>query len=216
MTLCLDIHTHHPAPQQNAVISMPVEEFDPMEGQWYSVGIHPWLTKGLTKESISKETWNLLEKLASIPQVVAIGECGIDKVNGGFLFQQLIVLQKQINLSETLGKPLILHDVKAHDVITGLKRDLKPKQNWAVHGFRGKPTVAKMLTDAGIYLSYGEKFNPESLPVVPQHMILAETDESLLSIEEIIANLSVAAGKDMTEIIAANTARFLGFDRKGI
>ena len=40
-------------------------------------------------------------------------------------------------------------------------------------------------------------------------MILAETDESGLSIEEIIARLSEARGENMLEAIRENTANFL-------
>lgn len=206
MIPCLDIHTHHPAPRPAAVVAIIPGDFNPEPEQRYSVGIHPWDSFN----SPSPETLSLLEKIASHPSIVAIGECGIDKLKGGPMFRQLQVIHRQIELSERLQKPLIIHDVKAHDVIVGLKRDLNPTQKWLVHGFRGKPTVARMLTDAGIYLSFGEKFNEESLMMTPRGMILAETDESLLSIEEIIANISKAVGKDMTEEITANTARFLG------
>ncbi|MCH5233961.1 MAG: TatD family hydrolase [Muribaculaceae bacterium] len=206
MTLCLDIHTHHPAPQPQAVVAVSFQDFQPMDGQLYSIGIHPWTTTGPMP---SKEDWETFERLAQLPEVVAIGECGVDKLKGGPMFKQLIVMNKQIEISEKLHKPLIIHDVKAHDVIVGLKRDLNPSQKWLVHGFRGKPTVVKMLTDAGIYLSFGEKFNPESLPLVPKNMLLAETDESSLTIEEIIANLSASFGYDITELIAQNTQDFL-------
>ena len=205
MTLCLDIHTHHPAPQPFGVVSCSSEGFDPLEGQLYSIGIHPWKTETLP----TKEEWSEFERIAQLPCVVAIGECGIDKLKGGALFKQLIVMQRQIEISEKLGKPLIIHDVKAHDVIVGLKRDLKPVQKWLVHGFRAKPSVAKMLTDAGIFLSFGEKFNRESLMVTPEKMLLAETDESPLSIKDIILNLSSNIGRDVTGLIAANTQYFL-------
>ena len=205
MIRCLDIHTHHQAPQPMGVISVNVTDFSPVPQQWYSVGIHPWTTM----EPLPMELREQLSQIASLPEVVAIGECGIDKLKGGPLFRQLQVMNFQMELSEKLGKPLVIHDVKAHDVIVGLKKDSNPSQNWLVHGFRGKPTVAKMLTDAGIFLSFGEKFNPEALAVTPRELILAETDESPLSIEEIIAGLSEAAGYDLTEIIAENTLRFL-------
>ena len=205
MILCLDIHTHHPAPQPLAVINAPFADFNPMEGQMYSVGIHPWETN----KDPTSQMWEQLEAVAGLPSVVAIGECGIDKLKGGFMFRQVNVLNRQIKLSENLRKPLILHDVKAHDIIVGLRRELNLAQNWCVHGLRGKPTVAKMLTDAGIYISFGEKFNPDSLKIVPLHLILAETDESSLPIEIIIQNISEAIGFDMTPVIAENSARFL-------
>ena len=212
MTLCLDIHTHHPAPQPLGVISATMDNFSPVEGQLYSVGIHPWDTN--TMPGLAE--WEKFENIVSLPCVVAIGECGIDKTKGGLLFKQMLIFNRQIELSEKLGKPLIIHDVKAHDIIVGLRKDTEVKQNWVVHGFRGKPTVAKMLTDTGIYLSFGEKYNPAAFPMVPMDKILAETDESPLSIEEIITNLSkdiYGEGEESvkltTDLIRVNTQRFL-------
>ena len=176
-----------------------------MEGQLYSIGIHPWDTD-INPGSID---WDKFTFMASQPCVMAIGECGIDKLKGGPLFKQMLIFKQQIDLSEKLGKPLIIHDVKAHDVIVGLKKDLNPSQNWMVHGFRGKPSVAKMLTDAGIFLSFGEKFNPDTPKEVPSNMLLAETDDSPLYISEIIQKLSANLGHDVTNLIASNTFEFL-------
>lgn len=206
MIRCLDIHTHHPAPQPLGVVSAGVTDFTPMEGQFYSLGIHPWETG----EDIPEETWNSFRNLASHPLVVAIGECGIDLIKGGPLFRQLLVMKRQIDISEKLKKPLVIHDVKAHDIILGLKRDLKPVQNWLVHGFRGKPQLAEMLTKAGIFLSFGEKFNPDTVKTLPREFLLAETDESPLPIGEIISSLSECRGEDLTVTVSENTNRFLG------
>lgn len=202
----LDIHTHHPAPRPEAVVCVRPDEFAPVEGQLYSVGIHPWLTA----EGVPESLWEALEQTAGHPQVVAIGECGIDLVKGGPLFKQMLVMKRQIELSEKLGKPLVIHCVHAHDIVVGMKKDLKPAQNWLIHGFRGKPTIAEMFTSVGISLSFGAMFNDKSVAVVPEGMLLAETDESDLSIEAIITKLSTLAGRDLTEEIKNASARFLG------
>ncbi len=203
--LITDIHTHHNPPQPQALICSPAESFAPIDNQLYSVGIHPWsLTEGITDE-----VWEKLEIALSHPCVMAIGECGIDIPKGGPLFRQMLVFKRQIGLSEKVGKPLIIHCVKAQDIIIGIKKDLKPTQPWLVHGFRGKPTIAKMLTDAGISLSFGEHFNDTTLKTLNKDFLLAETDESPLSIEEIITRLSETRGEDLTQTIVANTSRFL-------
>lgn len=201
----LDIHTHHSAPQPRGVICVAPEAFSPIGSQLYSVGIHPWdITNGITDQ-----TWEKLEAALENPQAVALGECGIDIPKGGPLFRQMQLFKRQIDLSEKVAKPLIIHSVKGQEVIIGLKKEFKPTQPWVIHGFRGKPTIAKMYTDAGIFLSFGEFFNEDSLKSLPDEFIFAETDESVLSIEEIIARMSVARGIDLTETIAANTSRFL-------
>lgn len=208
--MLLDCHTHHPAPQPEGIICLSPAEYATLEtegkllpGQNYSVGIHPWKTM----ESPSPEEWDILGRSAEADNVVAIGEAGIDTLKGGPMFRQLEVLRRQIEISERALKPLIIHDVKAHDVLVGLRRDLNPEQPWVIHGFRGKPSVAQMLLNAGMYLSFGEKFNPESLTLslTQEGRTLAETDESPLSIREIISPLSDSAGRDLTNEIAANT-----------
>lgn len=206
----IDIHTHHAAPQPGAVISLRVGgeiTLPTIEaGQAYSVGIHPWDTIN----EIPDAEWARLENLAQLPEVVAIGEAGVDlNLQGVPMYRQLQVLKRQIELSEALAKPLVLHDVKAHDIIIGLRRDLAPRQNWAIHGFRGKPEVAQMLLRKGCYMSFGENFNAETLREMPRELILAETDESELTIQEVIAKMSETVGADLTAAIEANTARFL-------
>lgn len=206
----LDIHTHRSGHHPEAVKSLSLHrdfsmpEFIP--DQSYSIGIHPWDTA----EEPSALEWETLEELAARPDVVAIGECGIDLLpKGGPLFRQLLVFRRQVELSEQLQKPLVVHDVKGHDVITGARRDLAPRQNWAIHGFRLRPEVADMFLRTGCYLSFGENFNPDTIRHMPEDRILAETDESDKSIHEIITRLSDARGCDLTEIIARNTAAFL-------
>ena len=205
MTRCLDIHTHHPAPQPLAVINANRQDFSPLENQLYSVGIHPWDTF----TSPTEDDWQKFETLCRLPEVVAIGECGFDTIKGGHFFRQVLIFKRQMEISEKIGKPLIIHDVRAHDSVVGYRREYNPSQNWVVHGFRGKPTVAKMLTDAGIYLSFGEYFNADTLVEMPTEMILAETDESPRTIQQIIASLSASIGYDITERIAMNTSNFL-------
>ncbi len=209
MNIILDIHTHHPAPQPEAVVSVSPDNFNPIEGQLYSVGIHPWLTG----DEIPDELWDKLEEAARHPQVVAIGECGIDLVKGGPLYKQMLVMKRQVELAEEVGKPLVIHCVHAHDIVIGLKKDLNPTQNWLVHGFRGKPTIARMFVDAGIWLSFGDRFNDQSVVVVPSGMLLAETDEAEVTIEDVITRLSVLSGRDVKSEIARDSLVFLGLDK---
>lgn len=212
MARILDIHTHREAPAPEAVVSLRLQCGEGSEipellpEQAYSAGIHPWDT---TRE-IPESAWERLEELAGRPEVVAIGECGIDLMPGyGPLFRQMQIFRRHVEISESLGKPLIIHDVKAHDIIVGARRDLKPAQPWVIHGFRNKPEVAAMLLRAGCFISFGAEFNPETLLAVPDEAVFAETDESPLPISEIIARISAVKDKDMTDVIAANCARVI-------
>ena len=205
--MLIDIHTHlsDTSSTLNAIVNCEPNEFRPVDGQLYSVGVHPW-TLGEGREVVDKQT---LLRVASHPQVVAIGESGIDLLRGGVLFQQMLVFRQAVEVSEELSKPLIIHCVKAHDIIAQLRREMKPRMDWIIHGFRGKPTVAQILLQSGCSLSYGEQFNPESLAVTPLDRLYAETDTSMLSIDAIVQALSASRGVDLTQTVIDNVARLL-------
>ena len=206
--MILDIHTHRSAPQPDAVVACSPAGFDPLPDQLYSLGIHPWDLKA----DVDPQTWTELENNLRRPEVVAVGEAGVDIPKGGLLFRQMLVFKRQILLSEELAKPLVIHDVKAHEIIIGMKKDINPSQNWVIHGFRYKPSVAKMFIDAGCWLSFGPLFNPETLLSVPEDRLLAETDDTPVDIREVIRRLSETKGKDLTELIAENSSRFLNLN----
>lgn len=205
--MILDCHTHRAAPQLHAIISAsPIGFVVSGPEQAWSVGLHPWdlsLFCGDTLR-IKDEIWTELVAAAASPCVVAVGECGIDIPKGGLLATQMLAFRKQALLAERLRKPLIIHSVKAHDIITGMKKDLQPAMPWVIHGFRNKPTIAEIFLNAGCYLSFGEKFSPEALDITPADRILAETDESSLSIDEIISRLEEATQKSLRKHIIDN------------
>lgn len=191
-----DIHTHH-TDAREAVISVNPWEFCPVEGLLYSVGIHPWQVGRATEADFDR-----LAECARSDNVLMIGECGIDKLRGGDLPMQMSVLERHIALSEQVCKPLVLHCVRASNELCRLRRVLRPRMPWVVHGFRGNARVAGQLLDAGFYLSYGERFNPEALAITPADRLLAETDESLLPIDEIHRRLAASRQVTVVELVA--------------
>ena len=190
-----DIHTHR-IDAREAVISVNPWEFNPVEGLYYSVGIHPWQVGRATDADFDR-----LAECATSGNVLMIGECGIDKLRGGDLSMQTGVLERHIALSEQVGKPLVLHCVRASNELCRLRRQLRPSMPWIVHGFRGNAHVASQLLDAGFYLSYGERFNPEALAITPADRLLAETDESLLPIDEIHRRLAASRQIEVVEFV---------------
>lgn len=208
--MLLDIHTHALPPYPEGIISCNPAQLpasDAYPDQKYSVGIHPWQ---LAESGMpTPDQLRQLEAAARRDDVVAIGECGIDTIRGGMLAVQRMVFARHVEISEAVGKPMVIHCVKAHDHIIGFHKDLKPTWKWAIHGFRGKPGIARMLTDAGIYLSFGVQFNPETVRSIPPELILAETDESGAAITEVIGALEETCGRPLRERIGENTCRFL-------
>ncbi|MDE6166144.1 MAG: TatD family hydrolase [Muribaculaceae bacterium] len=161
-----DIHTHNPD-ADNAVINLE-PGMAMRDDALYSVGWHPWWPD-------CDMAW--VERTAADPRVVIIGECGIDKLRGvGTLAEQAETVRRHAALSERLAKPLLLHIVGAWSEIMALRRELLPGQPWIIHGFRGKPELARQLLRGGFSISLGKKFNHETAAVIPADRLYRESD----------------------------------------
>lgn len=143
-----------------------------------SIGLHPWHLDDHT---------NLIDELqryAALPNVLAIGECGLDKVCNTPWELQTMVFKQQIQIANTLGKPIIIHCVRAYDELLNILRSEKPSVPVIVHGFNKNERVADRLLSAGIYLSFGaailNDLSPAaaSLQHVPREMFFLETDDA--------------------------------------
>lgn len=203
MTQIIDCHTHNLDSTDGIIsVSPDFSAFEP--GKVYSVGIHPWGTSDSLKMD-----FQALVRSASLTQVVAIGECGLDRLRGASLDIQSEILMRHIDLSESLRKPLIIHCVKCSAELLGLRSRLKPEMPWIYHGFRGKPELARQLTDAGIMLSFGYRGNIESFEIVPDECVLLETDDFSGSINDVRAlypeNKAVSAANNLCRILGAES-----------
>lgn len=200
----IDIHTHHN--RYGAIISTTPDEFHPQPGKYYSVGLHPWSLSEASKESIAQ-----LEAAVSHEQVVAVGETGLDKIKSGVNYEeQLIYFEKQIRLSEQWHKPLVIHAVKSYDDIIRIHKAKHPAQPWIIHGFRGKPETAAQLLREGLYLSFGEYYNHETLKSIPLDRLFLETDEGQMTIDKLYrkaAHIRNLSPHRLHKAIAANVAR---------
>lgn len=165
-----DIHTHNLEAGPDCIINLPKGHPLPETG-YFSVGIHPWEAATATEADMEE-----IERLASHPRVVAIGETGIDMLRGGSPDRQREIFERHIALSERTGKPLILHVVKAFPEIIRLRRIHKPRQRWIVHGFRGKPELARELLRHGFDISIGSAYNAAAAAIIPPGRLFHETD----------------------------------------
>lgn len=193
----LDIHTHHN--KAEAIINCTPNTFHPTNGYFYSVGIHPWdISKDYQKE------WNLLQEITVNPQVIAIGEAGLDKLINTDIKLQQKLFELQINLSEQLNKPLIIHAVRTSNELILLKKRFKPAMPWIIHGFRGNKNIATQLLEYDFYLSFGEKYQAEALTETPLNRMFIETDESGIDIHtlynQVAYNLSLPENQFMKQI----------------
>lgn len=203
MNIPLDIHTHRlPQVPGEAIVNCSNETFFPQEGGWYSVGIHPWTIPALCagrEDSFlgSRDLYELeshLKVLASHPQVLAVGESGLDKLTAAPLSLQIALFKRQALLAMETGKPLVIHLVRAVAELLALKRTLRPTNPWIIHGFRGKAALAEDYLRHGFFLSFGEKFQEEALRLTPVDRLFVETDESNVGINELYERLAAVRG----------------------
>jgi TatD DNase family protein len=106
---------------------------------------------------------------------------------------------------------MILHVVKDFDRVIRLRKTLKPKEKWLIHGFRGGAEQARQLLASGLLLSFGVHANPDSVRSVPLESLFAETDGKA-DIEAVFKSISGIIGKSQSEtmeIIMANISDFL-------
>ncbi|MBO4723887.1 MAG: TatD family hydrolase [Bacteroidaceae bacterium] len=168
----IDIHTHVlPEKPGTALVCIGCGPIPLDPGHYFSAGLHPWdVTEGFDSQL------DALEKLLANPRVLAVGECGFDALKGPSHDTQEAAFIRQVEISEHYGKPMILHVVRDFDSVIRLRKQLKPKQQWLIHGFRGGPEQMNQLYAQGILVSFGQKHNSESLKAVPADRLYLETD----------------------------------------
>jgi TatD DNase family protein len=187
----VDIHTHHFSNRADVITlrSLDVDEYlnnPELINQTFTIGLHPWY---LTNEN-SASNLSILEALINHDNLLAIGECGLDKIIDVDYTFQIEIFKSQIQLSEKYFKPLIIHQVKSHDELLKIKRELNPSQPWIIHGTRLKWSIAKDLLNAGIYLSFGHHFLKREAHLIdtflqtPNDKIFLETDNNTIAIDD--------------------------------
>lgn len=189
-----DIHTHHkPAKEADvfSIYNLDVPKYIcccglDLENVNYSLGIHPWHIR----EDILSENLRFIEENACFESVKAIGECGLDKLTETPWNLQLRAFNSQIAISEKFRKPMIIHCVKAYDELIALKKEYKPQQAWIIHGFRGKPEQMDQLIHQGFYLSFGIRYNEDTIRKIPLTKLFLETDDTGISIRQVYKKIS--------------------------
>lgn len=203
-----DIHTHHhPALPGEAIVQLTPDAFCPQPGHFYSVGLHPWNIRNDWRTQMA----GLLVR-ALHPQVVMIGETGLDKKNGTTPLElQVEVFREHVRLSELIRKPLIIHCVKAIDELLAIRKEMKPTLPWVLHGFRGGVEQWQQLTRTGIYVSIGARFDQALFKELPLSHLLLESDDHG-DIDTVYRLVSDNTGIETSELryhVAANTHSLL-------
>jgi len=167
----------------------------------FSIGIHPWY---LNENTLKKKLLEIESSLQN-KNCIALGECGLDKIiTTDFDFQKEVFI-RQIYLSEKYKKPLIIHCVKAFDEVITIKKELKPKQIWILHGFNKSNQLAKSLLKNGFLLSFGKALLiKESLQKLVAEIdfsqFFLETDDAAIDIKELYQKVALIKKCSIEEV----------------
>lgn len=213
----IDIHTHTEESNENLlqIINLNLESPCTEQG-FYSYGIHPWALDDADFQA--EKALQTLEEKLKLPQVLALGEAGLDKMHKASFERQIELFERQIELSEACQKPMILHDVRSHNEIIALRKKHNAQQPWILHGFSGTEQDIKQLIGQGIYLSVGESLlHPErkiykSFKFIGLDYLFLETDMAEIGVEKVYEAAANLLEMDLSAVqtrIFANFARLI-------
>lgn len=149
-----------------------------------SVGIHPTTTGG--HEASTDE----LLQAAEAPEVVAIGETGLDYFrSSGDLGWQHERFHRHIAVARSSRKPLIIHTrAAAEDTMNTLREHSAQDAGGVMHCFAEDWAVARQALDIGFYISFSGIVTFKSAASIqevarkaPLDRILVETDAPYLA-----------------------------------
>ena len=151
-----------------------------------AVGLHP-----NNCASFDDSHWNAILEVVDDPNVVAIGETGLDKYWDDCPFEvQLKWLEKHVDLSFEKQKPLVIHmrdcESEMLETLERLARD--GRIIGIMHSFTGSFESAARCMELGMYISFAgmvtyKKSNDlrEVAAQIPDDRLLIETDSPYLS-----------------------------------
>ncbi len=145
-----------------------------------TAGIHPQ-----DAHEMRSDRWDEFVKLLEHPKVVAIGEIGLDYYRDYSPHEvQKEVLHRQLELAVEHDLPVVVHTRNAwQDVLPIITEQYRGKLNGVFHCFSGMENEAKLVLDAGYYISFTGVVtfkNAKALDIaanyVPLDRLLLETD----------------------------------------
>ncbi len=184
---------HHHKKTSSGILNL--ELFSKLPERPFSVGIHPW---GIDPNYQTQLDW--IESSAHNPNCWALGECGLDGLSPVSEDLQHRAFESQIDLSNQLGMPLIIHCVRRFSMLLHFYK--QARMPWIVHGFNKKPSLAYELIEKGLYLSFGKALlHNVSLQTLfsqlPSERLFLETDNATFEIEELYIKAAELKNTDL-------------------
>jgi len=114
-----------------------------------TAGVHPHHAA-----EFGPATAGTLVELAAHPEVVAIGECGLDYFRDfSPRDRQRFAFERQLGLAAVTGKPLFLHQRDAHDDFLAMVREaVRDVAGGVAHCFTGDRAQMEAYLELGLYI----------------------------------------------------------------
>jgi TatD DNase family protein len=155
-------------------------------GIFAAVGIHPNEAAGATEAD-----WSAIVALADCPEVVAIGETGLDRYWDRTPFDvQREWFDRHLELAHRLDRPVVIHVRDCIPELIDQLRSLGRPVRGVQHSFTGTWDDARSFLDLGLHLSFAGMvtYTNKALDAlrdvaarVPMDRVLVETDSPYLS-----------------------------------
>lgn len=177
----------------------------------------------------------IIEKLAYLPRVRAIGETGLDyfRTPPELRGVQQDSFRWHIDLAKKTKKALVIHDRDSHEDVLSLLLEVGAPEKTVFHCFSGDVEMAKTCIERGYILSFAGTMTfknapalREALKLVPHDQLLVETDSPFLApaphrgkqntpaqIPTIVRAMAAERGEDLSELctaLSANSERVFG------
>lgn len=187
--LFIDIHSHSTAlnnPSEIRIQSIIMPNLHPTTN-FYTTGWHPWFIEKHTTIEIKNE----LQKIQHTPNLLAIGECGLDRAINTPIDIQKKVFKMHLEKAISLQLPVLIHCVKAYSDILDILKKTKFTLPVIFHDYRGNKQQSDELLKFNSFFSFGKSLiNPTkkletTFKYLPLNKIFFETDESDFSIQNI-------------------------------
>lgn len=196
-----NIHTHRQTDSDQTVEIVNCYPGDKIGDRgYYSLGIHPWYMQDQEKQMC------LFKEKTLLPEVVAVGEAGLDKLAASPFPLQQQIFEKQALWAERIRKPLIIHCVKSWSELMVLKKSIQPAMPWIIHGFRGNFRLSEQLLFHGFYLSFSDCFQPGVLRWEISDRIFLETDDKSVAIRDVYIRVALYLNIE-TELLAERISK---------
>lgn len=120
----------------------------------YALGVHPLFTDSLSEDWVARLRGELLE-CRDDPQLVAIGEIGLDFYVKGFdAPRQESIYVEQLKLAAEFDLPVLLHVRRSQDRLLRYLRRI-PAPGGIAHAFNGSLQQANGFIELGFALGFG-------------------------------------------------------------